>query len=159
MKKNNKINIRGIAKIANVSTATVSRVLNTPEKVSDETRDLILSIIDKYEYNKPIKRASKSHVKIIAFFVEDILNPFYTKLIKEINNIAFEYDFLMVLCETGQKNSDTELDYIKKIKDVSISGVILTDAASIENIKNIPHSIPCVIIDRKIKGYPLVFFG
>jgi DNA-binding LacI/PurR family transcriptional regulator len=44
------MNIKEIAKLANVSVATVSRAINTPEKLKPETLEKVMAVIEKYNY-------------------------------------------------------------------------------------------------------------
>jgi len=62
------MNIKEIAKKANVSVATVSRVLNNPEKVKNETKNRVLSVIKKYNY-RPDAIAKSMRKKRQEFFL------------------------------------------------------------------------------------------
>ena len=74
------LNIRDIAKLAGVSTATVSRVLNHPELTSPEIRARVQAIVQAYHYvpNQMVKSLFSHSADSIAVFVYDMANPFFT---------------------------------------------------------------------------------
>lgn len=155
-----KITIRDIAKIAGVSVATVSRVLNNPEKVSDKTRKKIEKIIKEYKFipNQLAKNFYTNSSNIIAVFVYDIANPFFVKLIKEMTRIAFDNDYTIIVCNTDN-DEERELRYINYLKGLRVSGIIITEGSSSRTLDILEHSIPCVNIDRlsdQVDGCPCI---
>ncbi|OGO80887.1 MAG: hypothetical protein A2Y21_08685 [Clostridiales bacterium GWC2_40_7] len=156
MKSENKnidkrITIREIAKIAGVSIATVSRVLNMPERVSPEVLLRVNEVINQYNFipNQLAKNLYTNDSKSIALFIYDIENPFYTKLIEKINQIAFDNDYTLIICDT--KNDEVrELKYATYLQGIRVSGIILTEGASEETIARIAKTTPCVMIDRAL---------
>ena len=82
---NGYIGIRDIAKMAGVSTATVSRVINNPEMTSEKVRKKVQKVIEEYNYipNQPVKKIFSKTSNTIAVFIYDMENPFFISLIKE----------------------------------------------------------------------------
>ena len=107
------ITIRQIAAICGVSIATVSRVINEPEKVAPETRQKVQAVIDKYNYvpNQIARNLGSRQSNSLALFVFDIVNPFFTNLIRELNSYAFDNNYSLLICDTADSR-ERELRYI-----------------------------------------------
>lgn len=73
--------ISDIAKLAGVSKATVSRVLNEKSDVNSKTRERILDIIEKNNYypNAIARNLSKNENNSVGVIIPDIANPFFPK--------------------------------------------------------------------------------
>lgn len=82
--------INDIAKIADVSSTTVSRVLNNSGYVKEETRQKVLNVIKEMNYTpSAIARSlSKSETNTIGIIVPDITNNYFGEIIKGISEIA-----------------------------------------------------------------------
>lgn len=142
------LGIREIARMANVSTATVSRVINHPEKCSLETRTKVGKIIKEYNYipNETIKNIFSKSSNTIAIFVLDISNPFYYQLIMELNNLCFDNHYTLLICDT-ENNPEKEKAYLEFCIAKRCMGIILTEGMSNTLFQDI--SIPLVSLDRK----------
>ncbi|HLV09842.1 MAG TPA: LacI family DNA-binding transcriptional regulator [Halanaerobiales bacterium] len=154
------ITIKEIANICQVSTATVSRVINTPDKVSEKTRSKVKKVVEEYNYipNQIAKNFSSNISNSIALFVFDIMNPFFTELIKRLNKYAFDENYSLLICDTANSR-ERELKYIDYINMSKIAGLILTEGVSADTINKIDESCPVVCIDRYVdccKDYLLV---
>lgn len=139
-KKN--INIREIAKLANVSSATVSRVLNMSENVRPETRERILEIINEYDYT-PHQSISSYTSNGIAFFIGNLTNGFYSSVLKRFIEHAKQHNKYVIACPT---NSDPflEASLYEYCKTMKYSGIVLDGFTT---LKQISSSIPTVILD------------
>lgn len=145
--QNNFVGIREIAQIANVSTATVSRVINHPEQCSPKTREKVEKIIKEYNYipNETIKNIFSKTSNTIAVFIYDIQNPFYTQLIMELNTLCFNNHYTLLICDT-ENNTEKEQAYLKFCIAKRCEGLILTEGFSNDLFKEL--SIPFVFLDR-----------
>lgn len=123
--------IRDISKIAGVSTATVSRVINSPETTSEAVREKVMAVIKEYNYvpNQMAKNLFSMTSNSIAIFVYDMENPFFISLIKELNNIAFENHYTLLICDT-ENNIDKEREYLKYCQSIRCIGIILTEGVN-----------------------------
>jgi len=150
--------IRKIAELAKVSTATVSRVLNTPELVKEHTRNRVLKIAQELEYNKyntsyipPVKKDE------IAVIMPDVVNSFFARILEGIVKQAKILDLPMNLYLTHDVCED-ELDAINKVIEKQTKGVILIRSRNKENeasqsiLKLNKNNIPFVLIDRDISS-------
>ncbi|GKX29809.1 DNA-binding transcriptional regulator CytR [Vallitalea longa] len=123
--------IRDIAKIAGVSTATVSRVINSPDSTSESIRKKVMAVIEEYNYvpNQMAKNLFSMTSNSIAIFVYDMENPFFTSLVKKLNNIAFKNKYTLLICDT-ENNIDKEQEYLNYCKSIRTSGIILTEGVN-----------------------------
>jgi LacI family transcriptional regulator len=151
------INITDIARMANVSKATVSRVINNKnEGVSAETRDHILKIIQDVGYKPNLMARSivTSRTKTIGLIIPDIENPFFPQMVRGVEDYAVSQGYTVFLC-----NSDMDLEKQQKYFDTfvekRVDGLILTTSGNFKNSGNMikRYHIPIVLVDRKISGF------
>src|SRR6185312_8358090 len=94
--------IYDVARLAGVSTATVSRALNDTAPIAAPTRAAIEDAVAQLGYRpNPIARSlvTKS-TQTIALLLPDITNPFYAELVSGIQQRAHEAGHTMLLCTT-----------------------------------------------------------
>jgi LacI family transcriptional regulator len=147
------MNIKDVARIANVSITTVSRVLNNkPEGISPEKRKYVLKIIEETEYrpNGLARGLVTKRTSTIGLMISDISNPFYPHIARGVEDAAETNNYNVVLCNTYWK-PDRERHYISVLKEKGVDGIIL----AISNGKNIDYlneiidgTIPIVLFDE-----------
>lgn len=161
-----KLTIKDIAKMANVSKGTVSRVINNkPEGVSDQTRERILSIIDEVGYvpNLMARSITVSKTKTIGLIIPDVHNPFFSQIVRGVEDCSIKHGYTVFLC-----NSDMSIEkqktYLNAFLEKRVDGIVLNASGDFKDLKfkekfyNI--NIPVVLIDRKtedLKRYNGVF--
>lgn len=148
--------IREIAKQANVSIATVSRVLNTPDLVTEETRNKVLEIAESLNYKKYEPSVMKTNgMNEIGVIMPDIKNTFFARILEGIINQANEYDLPSTLFLT-KDNFEEEKKAVDILINKQVKGVILirTINKSKEANKIIQklskYHIPCILVDRDV---------
>lgn len=95
------MNIREIAKLANVSIATVSRVVNRPEVVLPETREQVLAVMRQYDYSPAPPRGSRSgRASTVLLLVPDGGSYLNQRLMAGIENVAGAKEYMVSLCST-----------------------------------------------------------
>jgi len=102
------VTIRDVAKAAEVSTATVSNVLNKTGKVGRETRRLVLSTVKKLGYIRDVhaRNLASRDRRTLGIIVSDIENPFFPEVIKSFETRAQELGYDAIL---SGANSQSEL--------------------------------------------------
>ncbi|PXV95488.1 LacI family transcriptional regulator [Lachnotalea glycerini] len=150
---NSFIGIREIAKLAGVSTATVSRVINTPDKTSPKVREKVEKIIKEYNYipNQTIKNIFSKTSNSIAIFIYDMENPFFINLIKDLNKICLDNKYTLLILDT-ENNPDLETSYIEYCISNRCAGIILTEGLDYNLFEPYKNQIPIVSLDRSTKG-------
>jgi len=151
--KNGYIGIREIARLAEVSTATVSRVINNPAKTSPKVRARVEAVIKEYNYipNQTIKNIFSKTSNSIAIFIYDMENPFFTSLVKEINQVCLEHKYTLLVCDT-ENSSEQEKDYLEYCISNRCAGIILTEGLNYDLFEPYRSQMPIVFLDRRSKG-------
>ena len=96
------ITIRDVARKANVSVATVSRVVNNKGYVHKETKELVQQIIKELNYspNQLARSLSNKHSNIIGVIVPHIGTSFYSDLLEGIESVALASGYKVMLCSS-----------------------------------------------------------
>ena len=110
-----KITISDVAKLANVSKATVSAVINNKSYVSPQTRKRILDVIEKLHYrpNEIARSLSVRKTKSIGLVIKEIDNPYFAKIMKGVFDACCEHDYTVLL-------GSSELSPIQETKSIDI---------------------------------------
>lgn len=152
------LTIKDIAKMAHVSQATVSRVLNHSAPVREETRKVIEQIISENHYSPNVmaRGLSMNQSDTIGVVVPDICNPFFCEVIKGISAVADQHDLRIILCDTDE-NSKKEAEFLVNLKQQKVRGIIITPISETNEFNsqylNLLESIgtPIVLVDRDVK--------
>lgn len=146
------VTIKDIAKRANVSTATVSRALYNTGYIKEETRRRIIEIAEELGYDKH-RDLEKTKIKsnLAGVIVSDITNPFFTQIVRGIEDVLSPAGYSLLLCNADE-DVEKEKNYLKVLQNKKVDGVILAPAGGDDRcIKQmIDRGIPLVLIDRLI---------
>lgn len=110
--KKKKLTIIDIAKLANVSSATVSRIINNTGRVNIEKRNRVLKVIEEYNYkpNQIAKSLQSSKSNIVGFIVPHINSPYYAQVFYETERIAQKQGYTLMLCNSdSDKGLETDI--------------------------------------------------
>jgi len=148
--KGKKVSIKEIAKICDVSVATVSRVINNNGRFSEATRIKVEKAIKKYGYttNMAAKSLRSSHSKTIGVIVPNIDNEFFSAVVLKLEKIFFDNGYSVFICNTSQ-NDQKEIDYFKSLDSKLVDGIICITGRNEIPSDVIQRDIPIVCIDRK----------
>ena len=151
--------ISDIAKKANVSTTTVSRVMNNSGYVSPEHRQEIMKVAEElgYQPKKYKKRqTTNSSNNIIGVIVPDVKNSYFTGIIRGIEAVAHSKGFDTLICDS-EEDPGKEVRCLSALHNCKVSGIIIAVASDIveynvDYIKNIHDcNIPVVLLDRDLR--------
>ncbi len=122
------ITIHEVAKAANVSISTVSRVMNQSDSVSEETRKKVLKEIRELGYlpNASAKKAARKSVKLIGALFPDISNNVFGRILQGINSIVSPLGYNIIICETNGE-MEKEIHFLNVLKDKQVDGVIMAN--------------------------------
>lgn len=144
-----------MARAAGVSIATVSRVLANKPHVSVKTRQKVLDAVAALGYRPSrVARSLRSRqTKTIGLIISDIQNPFFTAIVRAVEDIAYAHDYSVVLCNSDE-DPDKEALYVGLMVAENMAGVIISPTANagVACGQLFEASIPIVAIDRKLTG-------
>ncbi|CCQ24195.1 Catabolite control protein A [Listeria monocytogenes N53-1] len=104
------VTIYDVAREANVSMATVSRVVNGNPNVKPVTRKKVLDVINQLGYrpNAVARGLASKRTTTVGVIIPDISNVFYAELARGIEDIATMYKYNIILSNSDE-NEDKEL--------------------------------------------------
>lgn len=120
-----KVNIYDVARISNVSTATVSRVLNNKPRVSAETRQKVQDAISQLNYRpSTIARGLVlKHTKSVGILTTDITAPNYSRTACAMERELFQIGYSSILCNTGGSIEKIK-EYLHMLVNLGVCGII-----------------------------------
>jgi LacI family transcriptional regulator len=145
-----------VARKANVSPMTVSRVINGTGRVKEETRRRVLKAMEELHYypNQNARGLVKKQTQMIWLLITDITNPFFTTLARGAEDTANLLGFRM-LFGNSDENIAKEKDYVEMMLSSRVDGVLFTPSGD-ESHKHLhllnKYKIPFVVIDREVPG-------
>lgn len=162
-------NIQKVAQLANVSVATVSRVINNAGNVAPQTKKQVEEAIVKLNYvpNMLARNFRTSKSKSILVILTNISNLFYMEIVHGISEYANEQGYDILLSETNGV-LDKQIECLNKVKNRIADGAVFLEStihndALLSLEKSYPvvqcctfsqeASLPYVIIDNKRIGY------
>lgn len=145
------ISIREVAKLAGVSPATVSRVMNGTAKVTEEKRKRVLSVIEDtgFSPNELARALYKQSLKIIGVIVPTIENPFFNHIAKAIEEEAFQNGYRIILCNSNG-DSEKEIMNIQMLSRMKADGMILMVNKEELRAEISQCQFPVIVLDRRV---------
>lgn len=149
--------IKDVAKIAGVSVATVSRVINESGYVNIDTRKKVEAAIKEMNYtpNEVARSLYKRKSKLIGLLLPDITNPFFPQLARGIEDRMQEHGYRIIFGNSDE-NEDKELDYIQTFIQNNVIGMISSTNFPEKDIYS-NLKIPVVFLDRTSNDSPSVY--
>nr|WP_309099643.1 catabolite control protein A [Fredinandcohnia onubensis] len=167
------VTIYDVAREANVSMATVSRVVNGNPNVKPTTRKKVQEAIDRLGYrpNAVARGLASKKTTTVGVIIPDISNIFYSELARGIEDIATMYKYNIILSNSDQ-NKDKELHLLNTMLGKQVDGIVFMSgniteehveefekspvpivlAASVEST----NTVPAVTIDVEQAAYDAV---
>ncbi|MBO8169610.1 MAG: LacI family DNA-binding transcriptional regulator [Thermoanaerobacteraceae bacterium] len=146
------VNIKEVAKRANTSIATVSRVINNSSNVKEETRQKVLKAIKELNYQPLTRQPVVRENQFIGLVVPDVSNPFFGKMARGLADAAGKFGYSIILCNIDGICGGED-DYLLDLIENRVDGVIYASSHRIrEVIKRAKQKkVPLVMLDREIK--------
>lgn len=140
------LTIQDVAKAAGVSVATISRVLNNSSAVAPKTRDRVLNIIKRLDYQPNLlgRNLRRLETRRILVLLPTISNPFYSNIVRGIEDVARKNEFNVMLCNTDS-DAGREKIYLDILKNRLSDGVILMGPElSVQDLVDFVENYPVV---------------
>lgn len=140
--------IRDVAKKANVSVSTVSRVINNKGYVHESTKNLVNEAIKKLGFvpNQLARSLTTRASKIIGVIIPHVGPTFYGSLIEGMESQALNSGYKILFCQTND-NPERELEYLRFFDHYNIDGLII--ASNFSNTEKLAElNIPIITVDH-----------
>ena len=119
------ITIYDVAREANVSMATVSRVVNGNPNVKPNTRKKVLEVIDRLDYrpNAVARGLASKKTTTVGVIIPDVSNMFFASLARGIDDVATMYKYNIILANSDG-NDQKEVNVLNNLLAKQVDGVI-----------------------------------
>jgi LacI family transcriptional regulator len=148
------VTIREIAELAGVSIATVSRVVNGRDDVSEETREVVQRIVRErgYSANRSARGLSAGRTGFIGVTVPMVNPPYFSEILGGAAEALDELDMRIVLCPTGHEH-DREVSLLERLMHGTTDGalLILPEETNDELEVLVNHGYRFVVVDPMVR--------
>ncbi|MFD2656609.1 LacI family DNA-binding transcriptional regulator [Gracilibacillus thailandensis] len=159
--KQKSITIYDIAREANVSSATVSRVIAGNYPVSEKTKKKVFDLIEKYDYqpNAVARSLTKKESKMIGVILPDITNPFFAQVFIEAEKYALTKGYTLILCNS-MNSSELESRHLRVLSERQVEGIIFMggrinkthpEVSEINELKYVIEKIPVILVNGRME--------
>jgi LacI family transcriptional regulator len=141
------VTIYDVAREANVSMATVSRVVNGNQNVKPATRKKVLEVIERLEYrpNAVARGLASKKTTTVGVIIPDISNNLYAELARGIEDIATMYRYNIILANSDQ-NDGKELTLLDTMLGKQVDGIVMMTDKVTEKIRASMNHSPVPIV-------------
>lgn len=144
-----KSTIKDVARKANVSVATVSRVLNNLPGYSEDTRKTVLQVIDElgYQPNAIARGLINKRTDTIGVLFPSVSSSFSSEILCGIEDYAHDENYSVVVCNTAEDGKRT-LKYLQVLREKQVDGIIFSSAVMEEEYYNALRTmdVPVVMV-------------
>lgn len=143
--------IREVARLAKVSPATVSRVMNGTAAVAPETRERVLAAIEQTGFvpNEVARSLYKRSAKTIGLIIPSICNPYFTQLAGVVDELANQNGYRLFLCNVGN-DPKKERAAIQMLVSMNADGMIFASGSGEVQGDLAACPIPVVALDTPV---------
>jgi LacI family transcriptional regulator len=152
--------IKDVAKKANVSIATVSRVLNDQGGYSEATKKKVLHAIEElgYQPNALARGLINKKTETIGILFPEVSNMFASKILRGVDHVVHELGSSVIVCNTAS-NGEKTMKYLQLLSEKRIDGIIFVSETMKEEYYNMitAMDIPAVLVATESYRYPLPY--
>lgn len=145
--------LHDVARAAGVSIATVSATINQTAYVSPALQERVRKAVTDVGYHPDgIARSLKTRTtKTLGLIISDISNPFFTSVIRGIEDVANARGYTLVLCNTDER-LEKERAYVHLLRSRRVDGVIMAPVGGAEDYVDFEAVVgaPVVFVDRRV---------
>lgn len=149
------ITIKKVAKMAGVSTATVSRYLNGTREFPKETKSLIQYAIDELGYvpNENARSLKHNRTKVIGVIIPDMV--VYSYIVQEIEKNLYEYGYSVIVANSSF-DKEKEAVLLRNLLRQRVDGILIASCGSNSSILKTfwKQGVPIVLFDRFLEDLP-----
>lgn len=146
-----------VARLAGVSVSTVSRVINTPEKVSPRTRQRVQQLAQELSYHpsRAARGLARGRTETLGLVIPDLENPFFSALTKALHARAQAAGYQLFVTDTDE-DPGQELELLSKLSR-DVDGIVLCSArADDDDLRAAAGGSRVVTLHREVPGWPSI---
>ena len=147
--------ITDVAREAGVSASTVSHVINETRFVSDQVKQRVHAAMEALNYQpNVIARSLRTRETLtVGVVVSDVTNPFFTSIVRAIEDEVLKQGYNIILCDTDEK-PEREQAYLRLLMGRRVDGLIVAPSSGNADLLRsaIESGLPVVLLDRSIPG-------
>jgi len=144
------MNIKEVARLAKVSTATVSRTINGSDKVTAETKERVRRAIEELKFypNTNARALGSGKSSMYGLIISDITNPFFPELVKSFEDVAVQHGQEVLIANTNYDKHRMEQCVVRMLQR-KVDGVAIMTSEMEEHLVDELSSrkIPLVFLD------------
>lgn len=152
--------IKDVAKKADVSIATVSRIINKKKGYSEKTKKKVLQAIEELGYypNAIARGLINKRTHTIGVIVPELSNMLTSKVISGIEKAAHEVESSVIVCHT-ESNGEKTMKYLQLLQEKQVDGIIIaSQILTAEYYSYINRmGIPLVLLLTESFAYPIPY--
>ena len=150
--------MKDIAEIVGVSESTVSRAINNKAGVGQKTREEILKVAKKHNFqpNRLAQNLAKQETNVIGLLLPDISSLFYSDVARGVQDYATSQGYQVIVCNTDADQKQ-EMNYINWLQSNKVAGMIFLGGGLVNNqiVKLGLTDYPVVLANRLVEEVPL----
>ena len=129
--------ITDVARLAGVSTATVSRVVSSRLRGQPATRARVLDAARALDYvpNALARGLHKSHVPVVGVIVHDITDPYFAEVVRGVEDAASVAGYLVVTC-SSDRIAEREHSYVRLLRSMRAATLIFAGSGLTDPVLN-----------------------
>lgn len=159
-----RLRLADVAAEANVSEATVSRVLNAKPGVGEESRRAVLAALDVLGYERPAQLRTKS-AGLVGLVVPELENPIFPAFAQSVESVLAQRGYTSVLC-TQVPGGVSEDEYVDMLLARGVAGIVFISGlhadTSLDHARYqrlIDHGLPIVLVNGFSDAFDAPFFS
>ncbi len=148
--------IKDVAREADVSIATVSRIMNNRGAISEKTRRKVYEAMEKLNYqpNEMARALQKNKSNIIGLVVPMLDYAFFSRLTDAVEESCHSYGYKLMICKSGE-DGEREKELVSMLQANQVDGILLCSRVGDTGIYS-RNTLPLISIDREIEGFSSV---
>jgi len=156
-----RVRLQDIARVAGLSEATVSRVLNDRPGVAKKTRQAVLTSLDLLGFERP-QRLKRHRSGLVGLIVPELINPVFPAFVQVIETALAQDGYTPILC-TMTPGGVPEGEYIDMLLERGVNGIIFVSALHADSSADhsqykalVESGLPVVLVNGYIADLPVM---
>lgn len=147
------VTINDVARLAGVSVSTVSRAVNTPDRVNAATLDKVRRAAAELGYtpNQAARALRDGKTGSLGLVIPDIANPFFPPILKAMQERARRQGYTVLVADGHEREADerdTLSTIARKVDGLVVWAPVLPDTA----LSELAGQLPVVLVNREVEG-------